>query len=396
MTTVHDFDEISIEQLRGVGGFKWSLYPEKIGAFVAEMDFGVAPSITEAVNSAVEQGLFGYLPQHLGEAMSRACSTWQESRYGWKVPMERIRPLADVLTALTATIQHFSPAGSKVIVLTPAYTPFLKIPRLCGREIIEVAMKQTPDGWDLDYEGLDEAFAGGGGLLIMCNPHNPIGKVYTRQEMLKVAKIVDSHNGRVFSDEIHAPLVYGDNRHVPYASISPVASGHTITATSGSKAWNLAGLKAAQLIISNDADAAKWMDLRFFPEHGTCNLGVVANTAAYATGSEWLADVLNYLDGNRRLLAELVTEHLPGVCYSIPQGTYLALLDCRALEMDEAPGEFFSEHAGVQLIDGSACGEAGKGFVRLNFATPRPILTKMLERMGASLAARDRIEAVSR
>jgi len=372
--------------LRAIGGLKWSLYPEKIGAFVAEMDFGIAPSITGAINSAVGQGLFGYLPQSLGDAMSQACSTWQSSRYGWEVPAERIRPLADVLAGLTATIEHFSPAGSKVIIPTPAYMPFFKIPGMCGREIIEVAMKQTSDGWELDYDGLDQAFADGGGLLIMCNPHNPIGKVYTREEMLRVAEIVDRNNGRVFSDEIHAPLVYDGHQHVPYASVNGAAAGHTITATSGSKAWNLPGLKTAQLILSNDADAAKWEDVGFFPEHGASNLGVVANTSAYETGGEWLGEVLDYLDGNRRLLAELVAKDLPGVGYSMPQGTYLALLDCRSLNLGEVPADFFSEHAGVQLIDGSACGEAGKGFVRMNFATPRPILTEMVERMGAALA----------
>lgn len=385
MTATHDFDAITIEQLRGTGGLKWSLYPEKIGAFVAEMDFGIAPSITEAINSSVAQGIFGYLPQSLGDAMSQACHTWHSTRYGWDIPPENIRPLPDVLAGLTATIEHFSPTGSKIIIPTPAYMPFLKIPGLCGRELIQVPLTRSTDGWELDYDGLERAFADGGGLLIMCNPHNPIGKVYTREEMLRVADIVDRNGGRVFSDEIHAPLVYGDRHHVPYASVSPAAAGHTITATSGSKAWNLPGLKTAQLILSNDTDAAKWNEIGFFIEHGASNLGVVANTAAYSTGDRWLTDVLEYLDGNRRLLAELVAAHLPGVTYTMPQGTYLALLDCRALGLEELPADFFSEHAGVQLIDGSACGEAGKGFVRINFATPRPILTEMLARMGEAI-----------
>lgn len=388
MTEIPTFDEITIEQLREIGGLKWSLYPDKIGAFVAEMDFGIAPSITQAINASVEQGIFGYLPQNLAEDMSEACSGWQGSRYGWDVPAKNIRPLADVLAGLFAAIEHFSPAGSKVIVPTPAYMPFFKIPGMCGRDIIEVAMLQTPDGWELDYASLDQAFADGGGLLLMCNPHNPIGKVYTREEMLRVAEIVDRHDGRVFSDEIHAPLVYPGHQHVSYASISPAAAGHTITATAASKAWNIPGLKTAQLILSNDADLATWDEVGLFQEHGASNLGVVATTAAYTAGGPWLAEILDYLDGNRHLLAELVAKHLPGVEYAMPQGTYLALLDCRALNLGDVPADFFSEQAGVQLIDGSACGAAGAGFVRINFATPRPILREILERMGEALANR--------
>ena len=384
MTAPHIFDDISISNLRSIGGLKWSLYPDKIGAFVAEMDFGIAPAITQAINATVEQGIFGYLPPNLGEDMTQACSSWLASQYGWHVPAKNIRPLADVLAALFAAIEHFSPAGSKVIVPTPAYMPFFKIPGMCGRELIEVPMNQTADGWALDYEGLDQAFADGGGLLIMCNPHNPIGKVYTREEMLKVAEIVDRHNGRVFSDEIHAPLVYPGNRHTSYASISQLAAGHTITATAASKAWNIPGLKTAQLVLSSDADVLTWDNVGFFAEHGASNLGVVASTAAYAEGGPWLEEVLDYLDGNRRLLAELVHKHLPGVAYTMPQGTYLTLLDCRSLDLGDRPADFFSEHAGVQLVDGADCGAAG--FVRINFATPRPILSEILERMGAALA----------
>jgi cystathionine beta-lyase len=205
--------------------------------------------------------------------------------------------------------------------------------------------------------------------------------------MTAVAEVVERHGGRVFSDEIHAPLAFPGSRHVPYASLGDVPAGHAVTATSASKAWNLPGLKCAQLVLSNEADAAVWARVGLHAEHGASTLGVVANTAAYTAGAGWLDDVLAYLDGNRRLLDELVATHLPGVRYTPPEGTYLAWLDCREIDLAE-PGAFFLERAGVALTDGVLCGAAGRGFVRLNVATPRPVLEQAVEQMGAALAAR--------
>jgi cysteine-S-conjugate beta-lyase len=384
---VAEFDGLTVEELRRRGGLKWSLYPEAIGSFVAEMDFGTAPAVTEALHAAVDIAAFGYLSPALLEGMSEAYAAWSRDRYGWAVPPERVRPLADVLAGLVAAIEHFSRPGSPVILPTPAYMPFLTLPPSLGREVIELPMARDGDRWGYDLDALDDAFRAGGHLLVLCNPHNPIGRVLEPAEMTAVAEVVERHGGRVFSDEIHAPLVYPGHRHVPYASLDEVTAGHAITATSASKAWNLPGLKCAQLVLSNDADADLWARVGLHAEHGASTLGVVANTAAYTSGAGWLDDVLVYLDGNRRLLAELVAEHLPGVRYTPPEGTYLAWLDFRELGLPE-PGAFLLERAGVALTDGLLCGAAGEGAVRLNFATPRPVLTEVVERMGAALAAR--------
>ncbi|HEX6967309.1 MAG TPA: aminotransferase class I/II-fold pyridoxal phosphate-dependent enzyme, partial [Micromonosporaceae bacterium] len=387
MTAAHGFDDIQIETLRAIGGVKWSEYPDAIGAFIAEMDFGTAPQIVHALRDAVDVGSFGYLPRALSERMSEACAHWYRTRYGWDVPPTHIRPVADVLAGLLAVVQHFSTPGSPLIVPTPAYMPFLSVPPAYGREVIQVPMTPRPQGGlGYDLDALDAAFRAGGNLLILCNPHNPIGRVLTRAEMIAVAEVVERHGGRVFADEIHAPLVYPGHRHLPYASISPVTARHTITATSASKAWNLPGLKCAQLIFSNEADVARWSKIGAVSEHGAANLGVIANTVAYTEGGPWLADVLDYLDGTRALLAELVAEQLPGVRFTQPEGTYLGWLDCRELGLDR-PGDFFLEQAGVALTDGAQCGTAGRGFVRLNFATPRPILKQTIRRMAAAIAA---------
>jgi cysteine-S-conjugate beta-lyase len=395
------FDEIPVETLRELGSVKWTQFPGKVGAFIAEMDFGTAPAVTRALHDAVDAAAFGYLPQALVEQMSQAYAAWSRSRYGWDVPPANVRPLADVVAGLVAAIEHFSRPGSPVILPTPAYMPFLVVPGTLGREIIQVPMGGGPEGLGggsfmvpsggrlgYDLDALEAAFQAGGHLLVLCNPHNPIGRVLSRAELTAVAEVVERNGGRVFADEIHAPLVYPGHRHVPYASISPVTAGHTVTATSASKAWNLPGLKCAQLVLSNDADIETWSRVGFMAEHGAATLGVVANTAAYAAGGEWLDELIAYLDGSRALLGELLAEHLPKVGYAQPEGTYLAWLDCRALDLDGAPAQFFRDRAGVAMTDGAMCGVAGEGFVRYTFATPRPIMRHSVEQMARSLAGR--------
>jgi cystathionine beta-lyase len=181
--------------------------------------------------------------------------------------------------------------------------------------------------------------------------------------------------------------VYRPAQHIPYASVSEDAAAHTITAASASKAWNLAGLKCAQVLISNDADAAKWESAGMWAGHGTSTLGVVANTAAYSAGGSWLNGVVDYLDGNRRLLAELVAERLPRARVTVPEGTYIALIDFRAYGLEGDLGEWFRTNAGVAMTDGAACGEAAIGHTRFVFALPRPLLREAVLRMGRAMDA---------
>jgi cystathionine beta-lyase len=345
------------------------------------MDFGTAPAVTAALHAAVDTAAFGYLPARAVEQMSAAYAAWSRDRYGWAVDPVDVRPVADVVAALTLAIEHFSAPGTPVVLPTPAYMPFVSVPPRLGREVIEVPLTA---GHRYDLDALAAAFEAGGDLLILCNPHNPVGRVLTPDEMLAIEAVVDRYGGRVFSDEIHAPLVFGGARHVPYASLSPVTAGHTLTATSASKAWNLPGLKCAQVVLSNDADRETWAGIGPLAEHGAATLGVIANTAAYAEGGPWLAEVLAYLDGNRRLLGELVAESLPGVGYTPPEGTYLGWLDFRATGPVE-PAPYFLEKAGVAMTDGALCGAAGQGFGRFNFALPRPILREAVQRLAAAM-----------
>jgi len=267
----------------------------------------------------------------------------------------------------------------------PAYMPFLEVPGHHGRQTLLVEMALDGDRTVYDLDALDRAFAAGGHLLILCNPHNPLGRVMEATELDAIAGVVERHGGRVVADEIHAPIVFPGHRHVPYASRSAATAAHTVTATSASKAWNLAGLKCAQLIVSNDADRAVLESLGPWATRGASSLGVVANTAAYAHGRPWLDAVLTYLDHNRKLLAELLATHLPEVRHTPPEGTYLAWLDCRRLGLPAALGDFFLEHADVALVDGARCGPPGEGFVRVNIATTAALLARIVEQMAAAV-----------
>ncbi len=380
------YDAVTAQELYAAGHLKWTMYGEGIlGAFVAEMDFGTAPAVVAALHDAIDRRLFGYLPPALSDDLADACARWQEQTYGWKLDPNDVHPLPDVIRGLEVAIEHFSRPGSPVILPVPAYMPFLTVPSTLGRDTITVEMVPTDSRYVYDLDAVDRAYGDGGDLLILCNPHNPLGRVMERAEMQAISEVVARHGGRVFADEIHAPLVHPGHHHVPYASISTLTAGHTITATSASKAWNLPGLKCAEMLVSNDADRDRWEAIGRTASHGASTIGVVANIAAYREGREWLDGVLVYLDENRRALAGLLAEHLPEVRYQPPEGTYLAWLDCRALDVPTDLGDFFLEHANVALVNGTRCGELGRGFVRLNFGTPRPLLESMVKHMAAAV-----------
>jgi cysteine-S-conjugate beta-lyase len=382
-------DATTVATLRARGSFKWTAPgPDGLGAAVAEMDFGAAPAILDALAALSEEANFGYLPPYLADELSAACAEFQKRRFGWDVDPAQIHHVPDVIKALEIAITRFSRPGSPVILPTPAYMPFLTVPGFLGREVIQVRMLDQDGFFRFDLDAIEGAFRAGGHLLIFCNPYNPLGRVFTREEMTRLAELVGRHGGRVFADEIHAPLVYPGLRHIPYASTSDTAAGHALTATSASKAWNLPGLKCAEVILTNEPDRQAWEEMGFFASHGASNPGVVANIAAFRHGEAWLDEVLGYLDDSRHLLADLLGRHLPQLRYRPPDGTYLAWLDCTAMDLPGSPGQLVTERAHVTVVDGPACGDGGAGSFRLNFATPQPVLAEIVERIGAVLNSR--------
>jgi cysteine-S-conjugate beta-lyase len=381
-------DGTTAEMLRERGSFKWTAPgPGGFGAAVAEMDFGAAPAIIEAVTKLSADAAFGYLPPSLAEDMSAACAEFEQRMFGWRVDAGSIHPVPDVIKALEIAITHFSRPGSPIILPTPAYMPFLIVPGQLGREIIQVRMHDDDGFFTFDFDAIEDAFLAGGHLIVFCSPYNPLGRVFTVEEMTQLTDVVDRHGGRVFADEVHAPLVYPGQWHFPYASTSDTAAAHTLTATSASKAWNLPGLKCAQLILSNEPDRQQWEGMGQFSSRGASNAGVVANTAAFRYGEAWLGEALAYLDESRKLLADLLGRHLPQVRYRPPDGTYLAWLDCTAMDLDGSPGELITERGHVTVVDGPAFGDGGAGSFRFNFATPQPVIAEMIERIASVLSS---------
>jgi len=385
------FDAITVAQLRAAGSVKWSSFPDAIGAFVAEMDFGTAPVVSEAINAAIANNQFGYLPEHLTQKLQEAFVAFAKRRYGWSaLRPNQVRPVPDVLGACEAVMRFIADPEAAVVLPTPAYMPFRPLLESLGRRVIDVPMVFSGNRWTNDLLSLESALSAGPAWLFLVNPHNPTGRVFERSELENIAEIVEGTGSRVFADEIHAPLVYPPKQHIPYAAISPTTAAHTVTAHSASKAWNLPGLKAAQLILTSDDDLKTWQQRGGWTEHLTSTLGVIAQTAAYQHGEAWLAEVIDYLRQNRALLTEFIADKLPAVRFSAPEGTYLAWLDFNNYALldehgNNRPAAWLRDHAGVALTEGHDCGPAGDGFARLNLATPRPILEQALNQIAAAL-----------
>lgn len=395
--TSNPLEQLSLDDLRSRTSLKWRSHPDDVlPLWVAEMDVALAAPIAEQLTAAVERGDTGY-PAGLGYA--EALAAFAERRWGWSgLSVARSALVPDVMLGIVEALRLVTSDGDAVVVNCPVYPPFYPFVEHSGRRIVEAPL--AADG-RLDLEVLDGAFreatrAGGRAAYLLCNPHNPTGAVHTSSELAVVAELADRFGVRVVADEIHAPLVLPGACFVPYLSLP--GSETAFSLMSASKGWNLAGLKAA--VLTAGAGAAG--DLARLPEevgHGPSHLGVLAHTAAFRHGDEWLDALLAGLDSNRRLLVDLVAEHLPGVALHPPQGTYLAWLDCRALGLDDGdggrglvslssgPAALFLDRARVALSAGAAFGRGGEGHVRLNFATSHTILREALRRMGSALPA---------
>lgn len=381
---MQDLDSITEDSLIAKGGRKWSSFPGSLGAFIAEMDFGVAPDVRQALRDVDERDLFGYAPQSIISDLKSATSAFCAERYDWQFPDDHVELASDVIASFLGILTHLTPAGTPIVLPTPAYMPFFDVAKVTGRELVEVPMIRSETGWAVDLDAVDAALVPGA-TLVLCNPHNPIGKVYTESELLELAEVVERNDARVFSDEIHAPLVYEPARHIPYASLNETTASHTATATAASKAFNIPGLKCAQLIFTSADDRAIWAKKGNFVSGAASNPGILATTAAYTQSGDWLAEITAYLKGNRELLTDLVATRLPNATFLPPEGTYLAWLDMRGYGLETGLSEHFNDQAQVAITEGRLCGEVGAGHIRFNFALPRPLLTEAIERIASAL-----------
>ncbi|GGT16036.1 MalY/PatB family protein [Streptomyces purpureus] len=361
-------------------------YPSAIGAWVAEMAYAVARPIHTALEREMGAGTLGYNdPVSIGRARESVVRRMGDT-YGWTVRPESIGFVSDIVTGFGAVLRHFLPQASTIVVPTPAYTPFLTVPRLFGHQVAEVPGLIGETGHRMDLAGIEAALSRGARMVVLCNPHNPTGRVFSAEELSDLVALVDAYGARVFSDEVHAPLTLTDAPHLPYAGLGEIAAGHTITATSASKGWNTAGLKCAQLIFSAPADLRLWQGIADFYLRSVSRLGVAALCAAYdePESQQWLTTVRDRLARNNALVGETLAERLPQVLPYPAEATYLAWLDCRRLGVDE-PAAFFREHAGLAMSDGTEF--SAPGHLRLNFALPEGVLHRALSALvrGADL-----------
>ncbi|MGW3728961.1 MalY/PatB family protein [Streptomyces sp. F001] len=374
---------LGLELLRRRTSMKWRTYPDDVlPLWVAEMDVPLAEPVVRAVTDALAIGDTGY---PAGTAYAEALADFAQKRWGWAgLAVERTAIVPDVMLGVVEMIRLVTGPGDAVVVNPPVYPPFFQFVTHMDRRVVE-----APLGPDLriDFGTLEETFrqavAGGRrAAFLLCSPHNPTGTVHTAAELSAVARLADRYGVRVVADEIHAPLVLAGADFVPYLSVPGGERG--LSLMSASKAWNLAGLKAA-LAVAGPAAAA---DLARLPEevsHGPSHLGVIAHTAALREGTAWLDAVLAGLDDNRRLLADLLAEHLPAVDHRPGEATYLAWLDCRALGLGDDPADVFLHRGRVALNSGIPFGAGGVGHVRLNLATSPEILTEAVRRMATAL-----------
>ena len=378
------------EQLRARHTMKWTRFaPDVLPLWVAEMDVETCPAVGDAVREAAAREVFGY--PSTDRRLASATADWCADRYGWDVDPVHVHALPDVLVGVRVAIDHFTVAGSPIVLPVPAYMPFFDVLEVTGRRGVYVPMlPHTEDdgaaGYRFDLEAIEAAFAAGAGGIIVCNPYNPLGAVFPAEHLADVCALAERYGARVISDEIHATLVY-DGRHVPTATVSPIAPEVTITLLASSKGFNTPGLKCAQVVLSNDADVRVWRKINPMRHHGASTLGIEASIASYRDGGPWLDELLPFLAANRDFLVSELARVAPQLRIAPPRATYLAWLDFRAVPAlgGADPSAWLLEHAKVFLNPGPAFGPGGEGHARLNFGTSRAILTEFVARLEAAL-----------
>lgn len=366
--------ELSLERLRRRRSVKWSRYPaDVLPAWVAEMDFPLAAPVKQALLEAIELDDCGYPePGELGAAFAE----FALERHGWEVDRAAVSPSPDVVGALTAVLKEIAAPGDRVIVNTPVYHPFFAVVEEAGCELAEAPLA----GAELDLDGIERAFAAGARALILCSPHNPTGSVPSRPQLEALADSADRHGAWVLADEIHAPLALPGVEHLPFLAVSAAARRRGIAFWSASKAFNLAGLRCAQIVTASPEAAAVIARLPVSATH--CgHLGALGSIAAFREGGRWLDEVLAVLDHNRALLARLLAARLPEAGYEQPRAGYLAWLDLRPLGLGPDPSQPILERGRLALSPGPQFGPQGAGFARLNLGTSPTLVEEAVERI---------------
>ena len=377
--------DCTLENLRNRTSHKWRTFPgDVLPAFVAEMDFDPAEEIKDAIRAQLNAGDLGY--PHKGE-LGEAFAEFAADRLGWSLDPGFVYAIPDVMTGVAEVVQGITEDGAGVVINPPVYAPFFFRLKLAGRRIVEAPLQTSEElGYDLDLDAVDHALRQPGvGAYLLCNPHNPLGRVWNREQLTGIAELCDRHGVPLLVDEIHAPLVFDGAKHVPFHSLDHPAAKRAVVFSSASKGWNIPGLKCGVAIAGEPGNAAlldqRWEGLL------AAHLGVHASVAAFRSARPWLDAALSQVEANALQLSELLSASLPEVGYRRPQASFLAWLDCRELGLGDNPAEVFLERGRVALSPGPDFGTQGRGFARLNIGTSPELMAEAVRRMAAAVAS---------
>ena len=385
----YDFDR-RIDRT-GTASYKWDQSEKLFGRsdilplWVADMDFEPPKEVVDAIKSRAEHGIYGYTVRTQG--YYDAITGWLSRRHGWRIEQEWLSSSPGVVPALSLAVQTFTEPGDGVILQSPVYYPFYDVIRMNGRSVVDNPLILRDGRYEIDFALLEEQAAGGAKLLLLCSPHNPGGRVWTRAELEQIAEICTKHGVFVVADEIHHDLVFSGHKHIPYALLSEACAQNSITCIAPSKTFNLAGLQAAAVVIPNADIRNKYnAALKTLSIHMESYFGLTATEASYAHGDEWLDQLLVYLEGNRDALLAYVKEHLPQVKAMSPEGTYMVWMDCTAISnKPQELKQLMFDKAGVAFSEGSVFGKQGEGYLRVNLACPRSLLMQALDKFAAAV-----------
>ena len=376
---IYNFDQILNRRI--TDSVKWRAFDEDVlPLWVADMDFVSPQPVIDALQARIKHGVFGYaidLPE-----LKQAVLDWLVERYGWKVLPEDVLFVPGVVTGFNLASHALAQPNGTVLVQTPIYPPMLYAAKHAGMLCQEQELTQDADGsYIFDVDAFDAVVNEETRMFLLCNPHNPTGRVFKRTELEQMAQTCLRRGVVLCSDEIHCDLVFSEHKHIPIAALDAEIAQNTITLMAPSKTFNIAGLDFSVAIIQNPTLRQQYEKARRGVVGSPNLLGRTAALAAYREGGEWLAQVMAYMQKNRDFVFDFVHDNLPQIKMARPEGTYLAWLDCRPLKVEDSPAQFFQKEARVALNDGAHFGKGGEGFVRLNFGCPRATLEDALNRM---------------
>lgn len=377
------FEDLDLDRLRRRRSEKWRAHPpDVLPAFVAEMDYDLAEPVLAALRAAIDLSDCGYaMPAGLGETFAR----FAEARHGWTVDPGRVHLVPDVMAGVDVILRLATEPGDGVVINTPVYPPFFEHITGAHRRVVEVPLIRVDGQWELDFAGLETAFAAGARGYLLCNPHNPTGRVFSAADLSRIASLAEQYGVLVLSDEIHASLTLPGARHTPFVSLGGVAAEQGVTLASASKAFNIAGLKGAVAVAGSVSGQRLLTRLPSSCQFGAGLFGVLASLAAWSAGDEWLDALVAQLDHARTEFGRLLRQRLPEAGYVPPEASFLAWVDCARLGLGPEPAEVFLDRGRVAVGRGLNFGPPGDGFVRVTIGTSSALLADIVDRMAAAV-----------